>query len=234
MGKLSADTRILIYLRHAPTEIIGAAEEELHQENPAPDNGISDQNPGYWTRKELKGKLSSTLEPNLSGILATYAGYSDFSNTDGSLCFPLRHATPKLFIAVTREINLVPVKGNTITHGEFLDPAQEPLDLYQCEKKKDEKEVPYWQITKISPPADLAINPITVVVFTKPTNIVMPEGIFMTDSTRHLILPPLYLVGNASADTVMKMIDKLSFFEPIATSKQIGNPLSEQRIITNY
>lgn len=231
---LSADNRIILYLKNAPTNIINQAISEAHKESLP----LTNATPGKISKKHIREKMKKILTPKLSGFLAIYGGYIDISDPDGLISFPLRHATPKIYIAITEEIKLIKVKENTISHREFISQDKDKTKLYSFEQKEDidpknpTSKTLYWHVQEIQIPADNKINPLTLVIFSKPSNIYIATGDFITNESSHLILPEIYVIQNTNLERIIfQTLDIRKHFEPINTEdKKIDDKKSESLI----
>lgn len=230
---LWSDTRIVLALRHAPESVIDQAVNQAKEQNIlGAFNKFEQRPPSKLSRKLVKGQ-SSCFKPPLSGFMALYAGYITSSDANGILSFPLRHAAPKVYLAITNQIGLIKVQNNTISHKEYL-PKQADVQLYLFEKKNDPQGASYWHITEESLPATNKINPLTVVLITKPKNIVVAPGDYMTTPGIQLVLPEIYVVGNNDiVDTTLKSLDYKYFFERITTQEKKVSDTVIQKISTN-
>jgi len=183
---LNADSRIILYIKTPPTNIvknaIKASKKDLHIDKKMA--------PG---QKIIRVKAGEFFTPKLSGFLSVYAGFMDISDKDGLISFPLRHSKPKIYLAITKDIKIVKVKENTISHKEFLPDLQ--VKLYSFEKKdsidpKDPtKKTLYWSVNEIQGKNEKKVNPLTIVILTDPSNIYVPTGDFLSMESPHLILP---------------------------------------------
>ncbi|KKQ11792.1 MAG: hypothetical protein WCS92_00680 [Candidatus Babeliales bacterium] len=235
--KLNADNRIILYLKTAPTNIINQALAEAKNE------AIPEKNkqtlPSKTVKKQING-ARTWLVPKLSGFVAIYAGFIDISDRDGLISFPLRHVTPKLNIAITEQINLLKVKENTIAHREFLPRDKAQTKLYNFERKEDvdpqdpTKKTQYWSVQEIPLPADNKINPLTLVIFAKPSNIYVPVGDFMSVESSHLVLPEIYVIGNKNqSDILFQTLDITRYFEPITKEQEKIDDKKDRSLIKN-
>ncbi len=200
--QLCADSRIVIYLTHPQREIITGAGQTLKDYKNLP----------------------------LSGFACIYAGYMDMSDPDGLVSFPLRHTSPKIYVAITPRIELVNVKENTFSHRKFV-PGQ-PAIIYKFERKTDTKNNLYWDVTTEKIPADLTINPLAIVIITNPNNIYISTGNFLCTDSGQMVLPPFYVVGrnnNEAANSNFSSIQR--FFEPISKEQQKINDNSTRQLI---
>jgi hypothetical protein len=232
---IQADNRIVLYLKHAPAEALAQAEKDAFKQSLATRIAqLDNKTPGELSRSAIKYSLKANTMPPLSGFVAVYAGYMDISDMDGLLAFPLRHAIPKVFIAITPEIKLVNIKGNTFSHREFINDQNNPCQLFMCEIKQDEKNYRYWEVNEIEIPADKKINPLTVVLLTHPENIFIPTGIFMATPNAQMILPDIYVIGRKNnEDALLKSLDIRRYFEQITIEQKKAAETSVQQMITN-
>lgn len=182
-------------------------------------------------KKLVKGGFKKLL-PRLGGIVALYGGYVDYSDRHGHIAFPLLHKAPHISLVITPSVSLVTVYANTISHKKLV--AQVPTVTYLFHKKVNGDKTTYWEVSQKESPKDGAISPLSVVLLTKPKNIVVPTGDFMTTEHSNMVLPPLYIVGSASnVKAVINFLDMRRFFEPIARKEKAIKKKSIQKIIQN-
>lgn len=236
---IQADNRILLHLTHAQEKIRTQIEQEYYQET-AKQHGIEKMNnlvqqtPAQISAKLTKKELRKLLCPSLDGFPALYSGYLDISNSDGIITFPLRHTSPKVFIAVTPEINLIKAKENTFSHAEYIINDTNPLDLYSFEKKIDAKNIPYWNIQKAIVPLNKKIDNLTIVLLANPKNIFITEGHFPTTENVQLVLPEITVVGNTDKEKIMlQILDIKQYFESINIEEKKVSNTAVQRTVTN-
>ena len=221
---IKADNRILLYLRHAPQSITDAA---------AQDAKAMLQTPGQQATSLLQAKVPGLLAPQLGGIAALYGGYFGMSSRDGSISFPLRHATKKVYLAITPSIQLVRLRGNTFSHRSFLPPPT-PTALFSMELQVDDKGRSFWSVRTEALPDDLVISPLTIVLLTQPSNIVVPDGEFLTSENQQLILPDIVLVSREGNEAcVLNAMSFKQHFEHIITDQKKASDSSNQIMIQN-
>lgn len=224
-----ADVRIVVYLRHAPPEILNQVINTAQQE--AQSGQLKVKN---IDKLAIKGEFKKILTPKLSGFTAIYSGYLDISNRDGLIQFPLRQVADKIYVAFTDKINLIKVKNNTFSHREFADPGKYPTKLYLYEKMEDEKKNMFWRVQEVQLPADNKISPLTIVIFTNPSNVFVKTGDFICARGRHMILPSIYVIDTYNQALGALNILKLKrFFEPINLEDKPATEKSTQAITTN-
>lgn len=235
--KLGADNRIILYLKPAPNYIINQALTEAKKEV-IPKN-THQTVPSKTVKKQINGSMK-WITPKLSGFVAIYAGFMDISNRDGLISFPLRHVTPKINVAITEQINLIKVKENTISHREFLPIDKAKTKLYSFEKKEDvdpkdpTQKTQYWSVKEIPLPTDNKINPLTLVILTKPSNIYVPIGDFMAVESNHLVLPEIFAIGNQKqSDILFQTLDISRYFEPITKEDEKLDDKKDRSLIKN-
>jgi hypothetical protein len=266
--RLSADNRIMVFLKNAPEEAIAGAIADAQQQNVLTKLDQMDaQIPSFNSIKNLKNAIKAHLIQKLSGFISLYGGYMNYSDSNGLISFPLRHATPtKLYIALTPEIHLEKVRGETVSHEEFVPEFivndQNPTKLYSFERKLDEKKpaapgapatapapatppaggeakpeekkMAYWEVKEIPIPENKKINPLTIVILTKPKNIYIPVGKFLTIESTHLILPDFYVLGNVDNENIaFKTLEYSRHFERITTEEKKASDTNVQKMILN-
>jgi len=221
---------ITTYLQYPPQPLINSIDKELSQETL---QKAGKQDPVEFTKKRLSRDVEDVLH-QLSGFISLYAGYLDYSNKDGLIVLPLRHKEPKTYIVITPRIVPKKVFSNTIAHVEYeLPDIQDPVKIYQLDRKKDDKGDFFWRVKAIERPKDKKINPIAVVLLTLPENIYIREGDHLATDDPNLILPNLYVVGNTEKPHAMlDFLDIKRFFETIEIGRTTKEKLS-QEIITN-
>lgn len=230
---LKSDTRLIAYLQHAPVELLQEVEQEAQEEKLIEKLDSVDQKiPSYIAKRQVKSRLREILKPHQGGILSLYAGYSDYSNNDGLIKFPLRHSGDKIYVAISENVKLVKTVSNTISHIEFLAPEVAPAELYEMNKKVDEAEITYWEVKKIPLPENKIIPATSLIILTKPKNIIIPEGDALSVKTNHLVLPPIYLVGNNNyVQTVTRLLNIQQYFEPMDVIRQkSGETIVQERL----
>lgn len=232
---IHADNRIIVLIKHAPGNVLQAAEQEANQMNLADKIAAMEIHaPSAVSQKMVKYALRASLRPNLGGIVAIYGGYMDISDRDGLISFPLRHITPKLYLAITPRIELINIKGNTFAHREYATDDQNPTNIYSFELKQDAKKYTYWDVQEEQVPQDKKINPITLVLLANPKNMYVPLGQFMTTPNVQLILPDIYITGQANNEqALLTALDIRRYFEPITIEQKKAGEMVLQKMITN-
>jgi len=231
IGTLSGNS-IHLFLKPAPLEVQESVKKELVKQHVLDKDldKIAKRGPGKVTQKLLKKRLKQLL-PKISGFVSTYGGYIDYSNKNGGIHFPLLHKEPKIYLVITSKIKVVRLYENTISHEQFE--ANGKTKMYLFEKKINGDKTHYWQVTEEKTTPQMRINPLSIVILTKPKNLVVPIGDFMTTENPNLILPHIYVVGNVgSSEILLNFLDQKRFFEPIYQKNQTKKKVMQQ-IMTN-
>lgn len=236
MMHICADNRIVIQLAHAPDDALQQSYADAQKESLTEKfTLLATKTPGQISQQLVKNNLRTLLRPELSGFTAIYGGYMDISGPDGLLSFPLRHVSPKIYIAITPEIKLVQVKGKTFSHAEYSVNPDIETELYSYEKKEDTKKQIYWEVRKINLPQDKTINPITLVIFSKPKNLFVKTGNMLATDIKQLVLPDIYVVGTSNKEKILlQLLEIRNYFEPITMQKKKATDNTVQQIITNF
>jgi len=235
-SRLFGDNRIVIHLRHAPEHIIANAATQAKKESLSKKiiTNIDTKTPGQNSLKLVKNGISAKFKPALSGFPATYGGYHDISNPDGLIKFPLRHATPKLYVAITPNVKIATIKGSTISHLEYINDQENPVKIFQFDLKKNEKLHSYWQVTEAPIPPNNNVSPITLIIFTKPDNLYIPIGDFLTADNIQLVLPDIYVLSRSGHEEILlQHLDKQKHFERIEQEKKDISETAYKLMIKN-
>lgn len=144
--------------------------------------------PGHIARKNSQLSNFGLVK----GIFSTYAGYLALSNSFGQTTFPLKHALPIVYIVITERMVPIMMAGNTIHHWQIADHVS--AKMYKVERHHiDPEDLYYWQVEEVPVPSNKIIPLESVTILAKPKNIVVPEGLTVTDSTANLLLPDLFV-----------------------------------------
>lgn len=182
-------------------------------------------------RKMLKNGFKRLL-PTPAGFIALYGGYVDYSDPDGNITFPLLHKKKMLYLVITPAITLTPIHGHTFSHKNVISGA--PIARYLFERKKSKKKTIFWRVTEERMPTHNRLNPLSIVLLTKPKNIVVPTGDAITSKHINLILPSLYVVGNMDNERILlNFLDIRKYFEQITREHKRVTDKVEQRLIMN-
>lgn len=244
MSFLYSDTKILFYLNPAPIEISEWIKSNIKKENKKSKEifnaiekikKLDEKTPAQISKKLLKNEYKKFLHPTLGGFLAIYGGYIDYSDLNGQISFPLRHTKSKLYLIITPNIKLIKVKGNTISHKELDKSEKENTQIYLFEKKEDKNNQFYWHVSKQETTNDKIINPLSVVILTKPKNLYVSTGDFISNDNKQLILPKnIYVINNnQNSKILLNFMNIKNFFEPIEIEDKKISDILFQKMITN-
>lgn len=127
-----------------------------------------------------------------SGIFTTYGGYINVSDYDGHLAFPRKHEKPIIYVVITTKITPNIITANTIHHWD-LEP-QTSTAIYKIERFQDkETKLFYWNVEQIELPQDMRVPLEALIIFAKPKDVYIPQGISVTKNTPNLTLPDIYI-----------------------------------------
>lgn len=230
-----ADNRIVLHFRHAAEKLQNHVLNEYRTQHGTPElENLGATTPAHVNEVLTRGAFRDILKPNLSGFLGLYGGYSDISNPDGFLSFPLRHTSQKIYVAITPEVFPVYVKGNTVSHLEYRPSEENPLVIYQYEKKTDEEKQLYWEIKKVEKPQDNKVNPITLVILSDPKNLIVPETDVLAAKSPQLVLPDIFVVGSENKEEVLlKSLKIKHHFEAIEFERKVTSETTATTLIKN-
>jgi hypothetical protein len=234
---LLADNRIVLYVRHAQPDILKAAEQEAKRISLAEQvRKFELQTPQPYNGSMPPFSLNRYMTPSAGGIISLYAGYRNSATSDGLISFPLCHTSPKIYIAITPQVRLVNVMGNTYSHREYIteyiNNQENPVQIYLFERKQDAKKLFYWDVQAVPVPADKVVNPITIVILAHPDNIyVKKEQSLATDNVQ-LTLPDIYLLSPIDPRINLQFMDIAYLFEPITIEqKKVADTTTQQMIM---
>lgn len=169
------------------------------------------QHPGKVAKQTIYGARNGLVE----GILASYRGFLEVSDEQGQISFPRIHEKPGLPILFTHKITPIMMLGNTIHHWELEDDA--PAVQYYAERFQDPTTKQYlWNVKQVDLPKNRRVGLDALIIFIKPKNIYVPEGVSLTSNTPNLILPPIYVKKGAkrTAETLY-LLNLKHLFGPI-------------------
>ncbi len=236
LTNLKPDNRIIIYLKHASNRALTLVEQDAIKEKLINKiDNLNSKTPSQINNKLLKRELKKYLKPSLDGFISLYSGYMDYSNPDGLISFPLRHTESKIYVAITPQINLVRLKDNTISHAEYVTGNENiKTEIYKFEKKQNNKGMYFWRAEKQTIPNNKKINPLTLVLLSKPKNIYVATGDFLSNDSKQIVLSNnIYVLGNTDKNSILlNTLDIKRYFEPIEfNERKVGN--IEQEMISN-
>lgn len=226
-----ADNRIVIQLRQAP-------------------DAVKDQVVSQISKKtsEDSENLTQKVNLDLSGFIALYGGYWTRSTKEGSIAFPLRHASKKLYLAITPKIELLKPKGDTVSHKKYNIDPNNPTKLYLFEQKEDTKDTQtgtggeagvavdakgktpniFWSIKEVPLPQGNIIDPLTLIILSDPKNFVIDTTDQKATPNPQLVIPDLFVVGNNNKAAIeFETMDITRYFEYLQTDKKPADPTQE-------
>ncbi|MFC1894666.1 hypothetical protein ACFLYH_01820 [Candidatus Dependentiae bacterium] len=233
---LNADNQIVLYLQKPPEPVLNQVQMELAREKGIKKiEGLKQKTPSQISKKLLKHEIKANLIPKLNGFISLYSGYIDYSNPDGLISFPLCHISPKIYLVITPRINLINVKANTISHKEFSKSSKIPKEIYLFEKKQDKNKNFFWRVNKQNVPLNNRLNPLSLVLLTKPKNIYVAQGDFLTNNSKHIIFPEnIYIVGNVDNTSILlNTIAVNRYFNPIKYKEDKISDILYRKMISN-
>jgi len=168
--------------------------------------------PGKIARHTIRSLTNSNI---VAGIYVTYGGYLDVSDVNGEIRFPRKHKEAKVILVITTKITPIMMVGNTIHHWEFEEGT--PVSLYSVERKQDEEtKLLYWDVKAIPAPENNRLPLESLVVFGKPKDVYIPEGITLTTEGPQLLLPDIYVKkGIKQYERALYLLNLKHFFGPV-------------------
>lgn len=192
---------------------------------------LDKKSPAQIGKKLFKNGFKQFL-PQLGGFATLYGGYVDYSDTDGTISFPMLQSEQKIYLVITPNIELFYISGKTISHRIFL--TNVPAEIYLFERKENSDKTLYWKVSKTKKPADNSVDPLSIVLLTKPKNIYVPTGDFITTKNSNIVLPNVYVVGNmTSVNAILNFLDIRRFFEQIDKKDKPEKETIIQKMIQN-
>ncbi|MGC2310100.1 MAG: hypothetical protein WA432_00570 [Candidatus Babeliaceae bacterium] len=164
---------------------------------------------GALDRFILKAKLAPALT---QGVYFLYAGMVARSDSNGQVTFPRKNTKETIDIIITRSILPVFLRGTIIHHFVVSEKGQ--ADHYRLTHSSEKP--PLWQVEKLPLPMDRRISPLSLIIFAKPENIIIPEVDTITIPGPNLVLPFIYIkpssMNSVNALTFLKVS---KYFKPI-------------------
>jgi len=241
------DTRLLVLsiIVPDPQVVLGVdPAEDVNQKIAKKIDKFGSMPPDKFAKKMVKGLVPMDNFPkSSSGLMALYGGYSAFSDENGLINFPLRHAGDQVTVIFTPNIDLERLYKETLS-GIFISQkamneqaypqemlpqkyifTQKPLEedneiktSDKTDKKGDSGGVVMgrWEVTPSSVGMDSRLPTDAVIVLVNPKNIYIPKGLFVEMVKPHLLLPDMYLIGKKFNDEILlNNQHQLNFFERI-------------------
>ncbi len=170
------------------------------------------QEPGKLARQLLKSLVEVG---HFQGVLASYRGYITTSDYTGQVTFPRGQPLPELNLLITQMVEPVLMIGATVHHLELINSI--PAQMYRISRKQDpETEIFYWDTQPKKLPENRKITLDTIILFAKPDNIIVPEGITLTNDSPMLVLPDIYATKELNtAVEALRVLKIRHFFGPV-------------------
>jgi hypothetical protein len=174
--------------------------------------------PGAIAHHTLHGILQKHL---VSGIFSTYHGYLGISDYNGQTTYPRKLLEPVLYLLVTTRITPSVVTANTLDHWELE--TDTPAQMYKFERKKDEYVgLSYWDVKEMPLPEDSIIPRETIIIFARPQDIYVAEGVSEASDRPNLVLPDIYVKkGIKIYSSTLYVLNIRQFFGAVKLMKQI-------------
>lgn len=246
---IASASAIHLTLRPAPPKVKKAISAELATQKL---EKLANKSPDRMEHKLRKNGFKH-LFPKVSGFIGLYGGYVDYSDNDGTISFPLLHKEQKIYIVITPQIAVETIYQNTISHLKFLPDM--PTEIYKLEKLSEQTEQTaseqtasdaaekpqgegegktyYWNVSLVPKKEHDKISSIALILLTKPKNLVVPTGDFMTTEATNFVLPSVYVVGNVqNPQRTMEFLDIRKYFEQIELKQKVDDT-GEQSLIKN-
>lgn len=177
-----------------------------------------------------------------AGIVVSYFGFMTTSDKAGEIMFPRRHQSPDFSLLVCDNPEPVFMLQNTIHHWQVKKNAK--YAFYTIKRERDSRtKLFFWKVKKSDLPKDKHLEVNTMVVFSDPEALYIPEGITVTNDTPQLFLPPIYAKPNHSAaKNALAALEIRAFFDPISRIYNIkqheeperGKEKEPQRVVQRH
>lgn len=169
--------------------------------------------PGKLAKNQLK---KHTRFAPTAGIFCSYGGFMDISNRAGQVIFPRKHEEPSLNIVIANRIYPILMAANTIHHWEIM--PNTPSAHYSIQQEQDpETNLWYWSVEKAEAPQNNIVPAKSILIFAKPKNFFVPEGITPTTNNANLVLPTVY--SKKSMDIVSNALFALAIRQFFSSGK---------------
>lgn len=167
---------------------------------------------------------SAMMAPKNQGIFVTYGGYLVISNLDGLVTFPRMQQSTDFTLIITEKIEPVLMIGNTIHHWQLLNI---PVDVYSITREQDATtQLYYWNVQPTQKPENNMIPLTSITIFAKPSSVIVPTGISITNDNPQLILPTFYTTKNINRlAPSLEILNVRQFFGPLTITNKKENDL---------
>lgn len=163
--------------------------------------------------KVLKVRLKKTVTPPFSGAYITYYGSVTTIDELGKAIFPRRGNDEEVTLVVTKGIRPIVIQGNTV---EQLKRKKKTAAAYYLFKRTTNENGCFWEVSKLPLPENRVIPPLALILYARPEDIFVPEGVFTASCGPDLVLPTIYPTrkfnGYLNALSFMKIS---KYFAPI-------------------
>jgi len=139
---------------------------------------------------DMIGCSNLNLSPNF-GIFSTYMGYLSMSDEIGQISFPRKTVKESINILVAPKVYPIFMFQNTVAYWEI--PENTAAKMYKFDKKQDEDTgLYYWDVREksIGPKRRVPLH--TIVIFTDPKYLYVPQGVTVSTNNPQLILPTIF------------------------------------------
>lgn len=175
------------------------------------------------TEQEVKLKLDEDAQsavrlseiPFLEGIYVSYQGMVATSDCNGQVVFANRQAQPKLTVVVTDSLTPIIIFSNTVQHMNVRE--EHEAIFYEVTRTRDPKlKRIVWNTTLIPSPTNRRIPDDALIIFAKPSQVVIMEGKTITTEDVNLLLPTVYIrTGITSTDNALQFMKVAKFYAPV-------------------
>ncbi|KKP22580.1 MAG: hypothetical protein SZ59_C0005G0045 [candidate division TM6 bacterium GW2011_GWF2_28_16] len=224
--------KLVFYIDPIPLNVINSITQS---DNLDKFNYLEQNTPGQISVNLIKKELRKNRLKKISGFLTLYNGYSDFSNTDGQIFFPLEQDEQKIYLVITPNIKLKNIMGQTFSHYELLPSKKEATKIYLFEKQIDVNKQYFWKVSQEELPASNILDKKTVIILTKAKNIYVLTGDFMANDNKQLILPRnIFAINDDGKNSVaLNFVPIKKYFEPTEIEEKKLSPLIFEKMLIN-
>lgn len=232
---LIAEPMIFLPLQIPPLTI--AQQRHTHERAHEKLSRLLEKKPLHRVAESItRGIIHRPAITNLSGFLAFYNGYMEFSSKQGIISFPIYGhdviTSREVKLLITPQIMLTPEAENT--KQEMCIPKdEENAQCFLFKKFRNKQKVYYWKVSSEPLPADRIIDASTVVIISKPQNFYVEQERFFSPKSQHVIFPPnVFVVGYVDqVKDILRSLDIARFFEPVQFLQTIPNDQLIQKIV---
>lgn len=174
------------------------------------------------SQEEVKLKLNESahathpsVAPLLEGIYVSYQGTVATSDCNGQVIFANHQAQPKLTVVVTDSLTPIIIFSNTVQHMNVRE--EHGAIFYEVTRARDPKlKRIVWNTNIIPSPTNRRIPDDALIIFAKPSQIVILEGKTVTAEDVNLLLPPIYIRTEITpTDNALQFMKVAKFYAPV-------------------